>query len=56
MKIDTEHLHYWMNAIRQSNRMRDLADKLDYTSGEESFDDSITDISATKIRKDLGLK
>jgi len=27
-----------------------------YTSGEETFDDSVTDISATKIRKDLGLK
>ena len=27
-----------------------------YTSGEETFDDSITDISATKIRKELGLK
>lgn len=27
-----------------------------YTSGEESFDESITDISATKIRKELGLK
>jgi energy-coupling factor transporter ATP-binding protein EcfA2 len=27
-----------------------------YTSGEESFDDTVTDISATKIRKDLGLK
>jgi len=27
-----------------------------YTAGEETFDDSVTDISATKIRKDLGLK
>jgi hypothetical protein len=27
-----------------------------YSSGEESFDDAITDISATKIRKELGLK
>jgi adenylylsulfate kinase len=27
-----------------------------YTSGEETFDESITDISATKIRQDLGLK
>lgn len=27
-----------------------------YTAGEETFDDAITDISATKIRKDLGLK
>jgi adenylylsulfate kinase len=27
-----------------------------YTSGEETFDDSITDISATKIRRELGLK
>jgi adenylylsulfate kinase len=27
-----------------------------YTSGEETFDESITDISATKIRKSLGLK
>jgi hypothetical protein len=27
-----------------------------YTSGEETFDDRITDISATKIRKELGLK
>ena len=27
-----------------------------YTSGEETFDDKITDISATKIRKELGLK
>ena len=27
-----------------------------YTSGEETFDDNITDISATKIRKELGLK
>jgi hypothetical protein len=27
-----------------------------YTSGEETFDESITDISATKIRKDLGLE
>jgi hypothetical protein len=27
-----------------------------YTSGEETFDASITDISATKIRKELGLK
>jgi hypothetical protein len=27
-----------------------------YTSGEETFDDTITDISATKIRKELGLK
>jgi hypothetical protein len=26
-----------------------------YTSGEETFDNSITDISATKIRKELGL-
>ena len=26
-----------------------------YTSGEETFDESITDISATKIRKQLGL-
>ena len=27
-----------------------------YSSGEESFDNAITDISATKIRKELGLK
>ena len=27
-----------------------------YTHGEEMFDDAITDISATKIRKELGLK
>jgi len=27
-----------------------------YTSGEETFDDNVTDISATKIRKELGLK
>jgi energy-coupling factor transporter ATP-binding protein EcfA2 len=27
-----------------------------YTSGEETFDETVTDISATKIRKDLGLK
>jgi hypothetical protein len=27
-----------------------------YSAGEESFDDAITDISATKIRKELGLK
>ena len=27
-----------------------------YTSGEETFDDAITAISATKIRKELGLK
>jgi len=27
-----------------------------YTSGEETFDESITSISATNIRKDLGLK
>ena len=27
-----------------------------YSSGEESFDNTITDISATKIRKELGLK
>jgi len=27
-----------------------------YTSGEETFDDAVTDISATKIRKTLGLK
>ena len=27
-----------------------------YTSGEETFDEFITDISATKIRKELGLK
>jgi len=27
-----------------------------YTSGEETFNDTITDISATKIRKELGLK
>ena len=27
-----------------------------YSAGEESFDESITDISATKIRKELGLK
>ena len=26
-----------------------------YTAGEETFDESITDISATKIRKELGL-
>ena len=26
-----------------------------YTAGEETFDESITDISATKIRKSLGL-
>jgi hypothetical protein len=27
-----------------------------YTSGEETFDENITDISATKIRRELGLK
>jgi adenylylsulfate kinase len=27
-----------------------------YTHGEETFDDAVTDISATKIRKELGLK
>ena len=27
-----------------------------YTAGEETFDDEITDISATKIRRELGLK
>ena len=27
-----------------------------YTSGEENFDDSITNISGTKIRKSMGLK
>ena len=27
-----------------------------YTAGEETFDDTVTDISATKIRKELGLK
>jgi hypothetical protein len=27
-----------------------------YTSGEETFDENITDISATKIRKELGLE
>ena len=27
-----------------------------YSAGEESFDEAITDISATKIRKELGLK
>ena len=27
-----------------------------YTAGEESFDESITDINATKIRQELGLK
>jgi hypothetical protein len=27
-----------------------------YTSGEEIFDEAITDISATKIRQGLGLK
>lgn len=27
-----------------------------YTAGEETFDDSITDISATNIRKELGLE
>jgi adenylylsulfate kinase len=27
-----------------------------YTSGEETFDESVTDISATKIRKSLGLE
>ena len=27
-----------------------------YTSGEESFDETVTDISATKIRKELGLE
>jgi DNA polymerase III delta prime subunit len=27
-----------------------------YSAGEETFDDAITDISATKIRKELGLK
>jgi len=27
-----------------------------YTSGEETFDDSVTDISATKIRRSLGLE
>jgi adenylate kinase family enzyme len=27
-----------------------------YTSGEETFDESVTDISATKIRQSLGLK
>jgi len=27
-----------------------------YSAGEEVFDESITDISATKIRKELGLQ
>jgi len=27
-----------------------------YTAGEETFDEAVTDISATKIRKELGLK
>ena len=27
-----------------------------YTAGEETFDETVTDISATKIRKELGLK
>ena len=27
-----------------------------YTSGEETFDEAVTDISATKIRRELGLK
>jgi adenylate kinase family enzyme len=27
-----------------------------YTNGEETFDETVTDISATKIRKELGLK
>jgi hypothetical protein len=27
-----------------------------YSSGEETFDEAINDISATKIRKELGLK
>ena len=27
-----------------------------YTSGEEAFDEAVTDISATKIRRELGLK
>jgi hypothetical protein len=27
-----------------------------YTAGEETFDDTVTDISATKIRKELGLE
>jgi hypothetical protein len=27
-----------------------------YTANEETFDEAITDISATKIRKELGLK
>ena len=27
-----------------------------YTSGEETFDEKITDISATKIRKSLGIE
>ena len=27
-----------------------------YTSGEETFDEATADISATKIRKELGLK
>ena len=27
-----------------------------YTSGEETFDEAVTDISATKIRKELGFK
>lgn len=27
-----------------------------YTAGEETFDDAVTDISATKIRQELGLK
>jgi len=27
-----------------------------YSAGEEVFDESITDISATKIRRELGLK
>ena len=27
-----------------------------YTSGEESFDESVTEISATNIRKEMGLK
>jgi hypothetical protein len=27
-----------------------------YTSGEEQFDQAVTQISGTKIREDLGLK
>ena len=38
------------------NAIRSLYPNVVTIRGEESFDEAITDISATKIRKELGLK